>query len=136
MNKLLIIFVLLFCANFCYADFYDLSFHQPSLGNTELYANGVYRDLRVDLKMEHSYVKMGNFIFPCDFQGESELYDLGFYVDMDKNIFDEISATDYRILYKNVRTNVIPEPCSLFLLGLGGIVFCAKNEKHRRTSKN
>ena len=137
MNKLLTIFILLFCTNFCYADFSDLSFHQPSLGRTELYDCDVYKDLKIELRLEHSYVKMGNFIFPCDFQGESELYDLGFYIDMDKNILNGISATNYRILYRNERMGIIPEPCSLLLLGLGGIIiFARKNEKHYRTIKN
>ena len=82
MNKIVIILLLCLCSP-CFADHQDLSFHQPNLGNTELYYNDVHKDLKIELKMEHSYEKNDIFIFPCEFYGESEYYRLGFYVDMD-----------------------------------------------------
>jgi len=131
MNKIVIILLLCLCSP-CFADHQDLSFHQPNLGNTELYYNDVHKDLKIELKMEHSYEKNDIFIFPCEFYGESEYYRLGFYVDMDKNIVNEDNASGYRILYKNyteyqIQNGVyIPDPCTLFLLGLGGIMVFAR----------
>ena len=134
MNKLLILLILFFCVNTCYANSIDLSFHQPNLGNVELYSNEIFKDLKVELKMEHSYKQESIFILPYQFYGESEYYTLGFYVDMDKKIMNEDNASNYRILYKNYysgeyyNTFSIPEPCTLMLLGFGIILL---NNKKR-----
>jgi len=139
MRKIALILLLCLCST-CYANVNDWRFHQPNLGDTELYNNEVLKDLKVELKMQHSYRKENIFIFPYNFYGESEYYTLGFYVDMDKNIANKDKASDYRILYRNSpafygsRGEVIPEPCTLFLLGFGGIILMRKNEKRYGTT--
>jgi len=124
-------FILLFClCSICLANNQDLTFHQPNLGNTELYSNEIYKDLKVELKMEHSYEKDNIFIFPCNYYGESEYYTLGFYVDMDKNIANEDAASNYRILYKNYYSNRcysnVPEPCTFILFSIGSLSLLRK----------
>lgn len=132
MKKIVLILLLCLCCNYCYAGVKDLSFHQPNLGDTELYDNNIFKDLKVELKMQHSYQKENIFILPYNFYGESEYYTLGFYVDMDRNIANNYMASDYRILYRNYptfydsRIEAIPEPYTLLLWGLGIFVLMRK----------
>jgi len=98
--------------------------HQPE-GNIEVYSHNEDA-LYVQLRMMHSYKKEDDiFIFPCEFQEISELYCLGFYVDMDTKIKNAMDAYNYRILYRGcpakcsiVQKHMIPEPVSLLLFFL------------------
>lgn len=114
----------------------DLVIPHQSKEITDYYRSERYDDIRVELKLEHSYIRQDKvFLLPCDYYGQSEYYDLGFYVDMDLRIKDNISANDYRILYKNNRdlnnrNKIIPEPISLLsFLCLNIFIFRAKKGK-------
>lgn len=77
-----------------------------------------------NLQLRHTYKVFDEiFILPSQFQGEAELYDLKFYIDMDTTISNAYDANCYRILYENRRSTVeyevIPEPTTIVLLTLG-----------------
>lgn len=105
--------------------------HQP-LCLTELYqGNNV---LWKDLQLTHTYSRQDEiFLFPSNFYGESEIYSLGLFVDLDKNICNDLSANDYRILYQE-----ITEAPSVLILSflcvllVGGRKSCQISENVRR----
>ena len=82
---------------------------------TELYTRLNYI-MYEDLQLQHTYKVFDNiFILPNEFYGETEFYDLKFYLDMDTTISNDHDANNYRILYENrISTStyafVIPEP--------------------------
>jgi hypothetical protein len=102
--------------------------HQP-LCLTELYqGNNV---LWKDLRLSHSYSRQDEiFLFPDNFYGNSEIYSLGLFVDLDKNICNDLSANDYRILYQTV-----PETDTPSVLILGFICVLLMNRNVRRTCR-
>lgn len=75
--------------------------------------------LNTYLSLTHTYERENDiFIMPKDFQGISELYTLGFYVDQDKTIDTLLDANWYRILYRYPEVPEVPEPSTLvFLVG-------------------
>ena len=128
MSKKTIVIVLLFLTNIALGDMWTIP-HQPrhdvNIGNTELGLNspdGLYKDLR----LSNSYEVVDKiYILPCDFQGESELYTLGFYVDWKYDIKNDYEANLWRVLYKyeysiedfsENNTISVPEPNNLFLM--------------------
>ena len=85
MKKIILaIIFLLILANVCSGDL--IIPHQPredvQFGNTELGLNGFANVLDVDLKLRPVWkIEDDIFIMPKNYQGEAELYTLGFYVD-------------------------------------------------------
>jgi len=100
-----------------------------SRGDTDIYRLNT-DPLETYLPLTYTYERENEiFLMPKDFQGISELYTLGFYVDQDKIIVTALDANWYRILYKYY---VIPEPSTLvFFMG----AFFLRRRK-RCTQKN
>lgn len=124
MKKLFIIVIFLLLASVSVLA-QDFVISHQAKGSVEYYQSERYDDIWVELKMEHSYIRQDMiFLFPCDYYGNSEYYDLGFFVDMDLNIKNDFDANNYRILYQNDRVVTIPEPISILIFScLGGILF-------------
>ena len=93
---------------------------------TEIYGERHYQGIRSDSSLSYHYEKFDEiFILPVDYQGESELYDLGFYVDLDYTINTNWDANCYRIHYwfpdrypniESIQYQQVPEPCTLLLI--------------------
>ena len=120
MKKVLIFFILLLVTKMSYASVIT-NFEKPfqATEHAELYEN--HNLLEVDLVLQHEYyVEDRIFIVPYKFYGESEIYTLGFYVDMSDNLETNIQKNNLRAFYQfslpeNTNTyvtvkNVIPEP--------------------------
>jgi len=90
-----------------------------------------------DLELTHNYAVFDKiFILPNEFYGESELYDLKFFLDMDTTISNDYDANCYRILYENrsgivYNTDPIPEPITLVTLMMGFCLIKIKRKKFK-----
>jgi len=102
-------------------SFADIIIPHQAKENVEWYSQN-YDDIKIELKLDYDYIRQNRvFLFPSNYHGQSEYYDLGFYLDLDLNIKNDYDANVYRILYQNERTfrnksEIIPEPSSLFIL--------------------
>jgi hypothetical protein len=118
-----IICVILLFSTFSFAD--NIIPHQ-SKEIIEVYRSENHDCVRVELKESYDYIRRDKvFLFPADYHGNSEYYDLGFYIDLDLRINDDLDANDYRILYKNS----VPEPTSILILLLFGTFIFARKRK-------
>jgi hypothetical protein len=105
MNVIFLIGLLLATPSLQNNDVFTIPYQ--SQGNVEIYSQRHYNGLFVDLQPKHQYECFDEmWLLPVKYWGESELYNLGFYFDLDKNISSAQAANDYRILYYHV----IPEP--------------------------
>ena len=99
MNTVILLVVLAFGAPYAPVS-PNLIIPYQSRGNVELYSQCDFTDLWIDISLSHSYEFRDEiFISPTDFQGASEFYTLGFYIDLDTRISNMYDANNYRILY-------------------------------------
>ena len=136
--------IFLFILFLCDISYANLILHQPrgdiQFGNTELISN-LGDPLVVDLMLHEKYERQDEiFIMPVDYQGDSELYTLGFFVDweeintdLDANwfrsyyIFKSIPEKEYpKIDMIEPRIISVPEPpmIILYLFGIYSLSCC------------
>ena len=113
---------------------------------TEIYGERHYQGIDSDLSLSYHYKTFDEIlILPIEYQGESELYDLGFYVDLDYTIDSNWDANCYRIPYwfpdklpalSNYTHTQIPEPSSIILFAMSLVLLTRSRHDGKRINSS
>jgi hypothetical protein len=126
--------VLIVLSTSVYADSYLYTIPWQDKLNSELYSQRYYAPYEpyIDLQLQHEYDRFDDiFILPAYYYGESEYYDLNFWVDSQRHLNTAWQKHSYRIYYyfpemevdyRDTQIEDIPEP-SVAMLLVPGICF-------------